>query len=56
MLAKPVREDGEEEDEEEGSDNGDESIVSYHINDFFFDMAKDSRSEHPSDFQLVTGP
>lgn len=53
LLAKPVR---EEEGEEEGSDNGDESIVSYHINDFFFDMVKDSRSEHPSNFQLVTEP
>ena len=47
VLAKPASEDGDDEEEEE-------EVVyeSYRINDMLCDMIRDSRSEHPEDFQI----
>ena len=46
-MAKPVSEDDDDEEEEEEVE-----YESYRINDMLYDMIRDSRSEHPEDFQI----
>jgi len=47
VLAKPVSEEDDDEEEE-----GEVECGSYRINDMLYDMIRDSRSEHPEDFQI----
>ena len=47
VLAKPVSEEDDDEEEEEEVE-----YESYRINDMLYDMIRDSRSEHPEDFQI----
>ena len=47
VLAEPVSEEDDDEEEEEEVE-----YESYRINDMLYDMIRDSRSEHPEDFQI----
>ena len=47
VLAKPVSEEDDDEEEKEEVE-----YEPYRINDVLYDMIRDSRSEHPEDFQI----
>ena len=52
VMAKPINNDSNDEDEAEGASDNGEELESYRINDALFAMIKDLRSGHPDTFRI----
>ena len=51
-MAKPIKNDSDDEGAAEDASDDGEELESYRINDALFAMIKDSRSGHPESFRI----